>query len=59
MRSTSTALAGENLDMRDPEIQAALDRHWAASDANDFGAEYFGDPFEPGPLRAEWVKRMS
>jgi ketosteroid isomerase-like protein len=26
--------------MDDPEIRAALDRHWAASDANDFEAEH-------------------
>jgi len=26
--------------MEDPEIRAALDRHWAASDANDFEAEH-------------------
>ena len=26
--------------MRDLEIRAALDRHWAASDANDFEAEH-------------------
>ena len=126
--------------MEDREIRAALDRHWAASDANDFEAEhqiyqedavleypqsgertrgrrniqlsraaqpnrkhftvrriigagdlwvteyviiydgqpsytvsimefldgkvaretqYFGDPFEPGPSRAQWVERMS
>jgi ketosteroid isomerase-like protein len=125
--------------MRDQEIRAALDRHWAASDANDLEAEhqlyqeeavleypqsgerirgrrsiqasraaqpnrkrfdvrriagvgdlwiteyvlsydgrpsfvvsimefrdgkvaretqYFGDPFEPGPSRAQWVERM-
>ena len=125
--------------MSDQEIRAALDRHWAASDANDFEAEhsiyredavleypqsgerirgrrniqasrsaqpnkkrfavqrilgtadlwvtelvltydgastytvsimefkdgevaretlYFGDPFEPGPSRAQWVERM-
>ncbi|RBP05673.1 SnoaL-like protein [Roseiarcus fermentans] len=125
--------------MDDREIRAALDRHWAASDANDFEAEhaiyrddavldypqsgerirgrraiqasrfaqpnqkrfavrrilgggdlwvselvltydgrpsyvvsvmemrdgevahetqYFGDPFEPGPSRAQWVERM-
>jgi len=125
--------------MEDREIWAALDRHWAASDANDFDAEhliyqedavleypqsgerirgrqniqssraaqpnrkrftvrritgtgnlwvteyvltydgqpsytvsimefddgkvkretqYFGDPFEPGPSRAQWVERM-
>jgi ketosteroid isomerase-like protein len=125
--------------MGDPEIQAALDHHWAASDADDFDAEhqiyqedavleypqsgerirgrqniqssrtaqpnrkrftirritgagalwvteyvltydgrpsytvsimefrdgkvaretqYFGDPFEPGPSRTEWVERM-
>jgi ketosteroid isomerase-like protein len=125
--------------MVDDDIRAALDRHWAASDANDFETEheiyredavleypqsgerirgrrhiqssravqpnrkrftvrrmlgggdlwvteyvltydgrpshtvsimefrdgkvaretqYFGDPFEPGPLRAQWVERM-
>jgi phosphatidylglycerophosphate synthase len=21
--------------------------------------QYFGDPFEPGPSRAQWVERMS
>ena len=128
-----------DLDMEDREIRAALDRHWAASDANDFEAEhqiyredavleypqsgerirerrniqssraaqpnrkrftvrriigagdlwvteyvltydgrpsytvsimefldgkvaretqYFGDPFEPGPSRAQWAERM-
>ena len=26
--------------MEDPEIRAALDRHWAASDANDFEGEH-------------------
>jgi hypothetical protein len=26
--------------MRDQEIRAALDRHWAASDANDFETEH-------------------
>jgi hypothetical protein len=26
--------------MKDREIRAALDRHWAASDANDFEAEH-------------------
>src|SRR6516225_7427952 len=127
-------------DMEDREIRAALDRHWAASDANDLDAEhhiyredavleypqsgerirgrrnirssraaqpnrkrfavrriigagdlwvteftltydgrpsytvsimefldgkvaretqYFGDPFEPGPSRAQWVERIS
>ncbi len=126
--------------MEDKEIRAALDRHWAASDANDFEAEhqiyrddavleypqsgerirgrwkiqasrtaqpnrkrftvqrivgsgnlwvsefvltydglpsytvsimefveakvaretqYFADPFEPGPSRAQWVERIS
>ena len=98
--------------MEDHDIRAALDRHWAASDGNDFEAEhqiyredavleypqsgdgaadlwitelvitydarpsytvsimefrdgkvaretqYFGDPFEPGPSRAQWVERM-
>src|ERR1700719_4298845 len=28
------------LDMEDPEIRAALDRHWAASDADDFEVEH-------------------
>jgi Pyridine nucleotide-disulphide oxidoreductase, dimerisation domain/Pyridine nucleotide-disulphide oxidoreductase/SnoaL-like domain len=127
------------IEMEDHEIRAALDRHWAASDANDFESEheiyredavleypqsgerirgrrniqasrfaqpsrkrftvrriigggdlwitelviaydarpsytvsimefrdgkvtretqYFGDPFEPGPTRAQWVERM-
>ena len=27
-------------DMGDQEIRAALDRHWAASDANDFETEH-------------------
>src|SRR5260370_41280837 len=27
-------------DMEDREIRAALDRHWAGSDANDFEAEH-------------------
>jgi hypothetical protein len=26
--------------MEDPEVRAALERHWAASDANDFEAEH-------------------
>ena len=30
----------EKMDMEDREIRAALDRHWAASDANDFEAEH-------------------
>lgn len=90
----------------DSNIRAALERHWAASDANDFNAEhqiyrqdavleypqsgerirgrdriqasrtaqpnykrfsvrriigaaqYFGDPFQPGPSRSQWVERM-
>jgi hypothetical protein len=131
---------GRGGDMDDGEIRAELDRHWAASDANDFEAEhdiyredavleypqsgerirgrrniqssraaqpnlkrfavrrivgrgdlwvteyilsydgqpsytvsimefrdgkvaretqYFGDPFEPGPSRAQWVERIS
>jgi hypothetical protein len=28
------------LDVEDREVRAALDRHWAASDANDFEAEH-------------------
>jgi hypothetical protein len=130
---------GGKIEMEDHDIRAAMDRHWAASDANDFEAEhqiyredavleypqsgerirgrrriqssraaqpnrkrfavrriigagdlwvtefvltydgrpsytvsimefldgkvaretqYFGDPFEPGPSRAQWVERM-
>jgi ketosteroid isomerase-like protein len=76
--------------MNETEVREALNRHWAASDANDFVVEhdiyredalleypqsgerirgrhniqaaretlYFGDPFEPGPSRAQWVERM-
>jgi hypothetical protein len=134
-----TRRQGGKIEMEDHDIRAALDRHWAASDANDFEAEhqiyredavleypqsgerirgrrniqasrfvqpsrkrftvrrilgaadlwitelvitydarpsytvsimefrdgkvaretqYFGDPFEPGPSRAQWVERM-
>ena len=28
------------IEMEDHDIRAALDRHWAASDANDFEAEH-------------------
>src|SRR6516162_4901650 len=31
---------GGKIDMEDEEIRAALDRHWAASDANDLEAEH-------------------
>ena len=37
--STSTAMVKE-FDMEDREIRAALDRHWAASDANDLEGEH-------------------
>src|SRR5579872_5329235 len=30
----------ESPEVRDQEIRAALDRHWAASDANDFETEH-------------------
>jgi SnoaL-like domain len=30
----------ENTMTQDPDIRAALDRHWAASDANDFETEH-------------------
>jgi ketosteroid isomerase-like protein len=33
-------LMAQEGDMRDQEIRTALDRHWAASDANDFEAEH-------------------
>jgi SnoaL-like domain len=133
-------LLGGNTAMHDDDVRAALRRHWAASDANDFATEheiyrddavldypqsgerirgrhniqasrtaqpnkkrftvrrmlgggdlwiseliltydeqpfyvvsimefeggevahetqYFGDPFEPGPSRAQWVERMA
>jgi len=31
---------GQNSGVRDQEIRAALDQHWAASDANDFDTEH-------------------
>ena len=31
---------GQNSGVRDQEIRAALDQHWAASDANDFETEH-------------------
>jgi len=34
------ALTAQEGDMREQEIRAALDRHWAASDASDFEAEH-------------------
>jgi hypothetical protein len=37
--STSTGPSGR-FDVEDREIRAALDRHWTASDANDFEAEH-------------------
>jgi hypothetical protein len=37
--STSTAVV-RRFDMEDREIRAALDRHWAASDTNDFEGEH-------------------
>src|ERR1700741_4291017 len=33
-------LMAQEGDTRDQEIRAALDRHWAASDANDFESEH-------------------
>ena len=33
-------LMAQEGDMKDQEIRAALDRHWAASDANDFETEH-------------------
>jgi ketosteroid isomerase-like protein len=36
---TAAATRGK-IEMEDREIRAALDRHWAASDANDFEAEH-------------------
>ena len=30
----------QDLGVRDQEIRAALDQHWAASDANDFETEH-------------------
>jgi len=55
--------------MEDREIRTALDRHWTASDASDImefkdgkvarETQYFGDAFEPGPSRVQWVERMA
>ena len=35
-----TAAPDGNDDMRDEDVRAALERHWAASDADDFDAEH-------------------
>src|SRR4051812_15700406 len=32
--------AAREIDMKDSEIRTALERHWAASDANDFVVEH-------------------
>jgi hypothetical protein len=34
------AASARRIEMEDHDIRAALDRHWAASDANDFEAEH-------------------
>ena len=39
MRESKLSLA-EEVEMRDQQIRAALDQHWAASDANDFETEH-------------------
>ena len=33
-------MSAREIDMEDREIRAALERHWAASDANDFAGEH-------------------
>jgi hypothetical protein len=35
-----TQRQGGKIEMEDHDIRAALDRHWASSDANDFEAEH-------------------
>lgn len=45
--------------MRDREIRAALDRHWAASDANDFATErdiYLDDAVLEYPQSGERIR---
>jgi ketosteroid isomerase-like protein len=37
---TNRALTAQEGEMRDQEIRAALDQHWAASDVNDFETEH-------------------
>jgi hypothetical protein len=46
--------------MRDQEMRAALNQHWAASDSGDFEREtqYFADPFEAGEWRKNWVENI-
>src|SRR5262245_16651560 len=39
-RTSVGGTSSQEGDMRDQEIRAALDQHWAASDANDFEAEH-------------------
>ena len=36
----STAAKGSELEIGDRETRAVIERHWAASDANDFEAEH-------------------
>ena len=48
--------------MQDQEIRAALDRHWAASDTNDFDAEhqiYRDDAVLDYPQSAERIRGRS
>ena len=35
-----TRQTGAKIEMEDREIRTAVDRHWAASDADDFEAEH-------------------
>ena len=46
--------------MDDHEVQAALQRHWAASDANDFAAEHaiYAEHAESGGERRGLLGRL-
>ena len=39
-RTLGATDATQGLPMRDDDLRAALERHWAASDANDFETEH-------------------
>src|SRR6185369_17806526 len=39
-RNSSASGASRRTDMESREVRAALERHWAASDANDFETEH-------------------
>jgi SnoaL-like domain len=56
------ALAGRKIAMRDDDLRAALQRHWAASDVNDFETEheiYRADAILEYPQSGERIRGRS